>query len=306
MNGNGIERMGRIQLRAHEFEKTVDYYENVIGLTLTGRDENRAYFKAWDEWDHHSVIIERSDRAGVDHVGFKVRNNDILAEVEKKVEQFGLTTERVSNKSRIGEGEALRFILPTGHKIEFYHDIDYVGVETGTLNPHPWPEGLKGIAPHRLDHALLAGEDIESTKRLFKDVLGFVETEKIVTVDGENLIATWLTSNMTGHDLALLKGPDAKIHHFGFYLDNWYEILRAGDILSRYEVEIDVTPTRHGVTRGQTIYFFDPSGNRNEVYTGGYAVYSDWPTITWTEDKLGQGIFYHRRQLNDAFTSVFS
>jgi len=25
-------------------------------------------------------------------------------------------------------------------------------------------------------------------------------------------------------------------------------------------------PTRHGITRGQTIYFFDPSGNRNESF----------------------------------------
>ena len=24
--------------------------------------------------------------------------------------------------------EALRFVLPTGHQFEFYHDIDYVGV----------------------------------------------------------------------------------------------------------------------------------------------------------------------------------
>ena len=36
---------------------------------------------------------------------------------------------------------------------------------------------------------------------------------------------------MTGHDVAFIKGPDAKLHHVGFYLDNWYEILKASDIL---------------------------------------------------------------------------
>jgi hypothetical protein len=25
---------------------------------------------------------------------------------------------------------------------------------------------------------------------------------------------------------------------------------------------------RHGITRGETIYFFDPSGNRNETFAG--------------------------------------
>ncbi|WP_223882023.1 catechol 2,3-dioxygenase [Niallia endozanthoxylica] len=306
MNFNGIERMGRIQLRVHDFEKSVDYYTNVLGLDITGRDENRVYLKAWDEWDHHSVILEKSDSAGMEHMGFKVTNNEVLDTLEKKIGDFGCTIERISNKSRVGEGEAIRVHVPSGHKIEFYHDIDYVGVPTGRLNPHPWPDGLRGISPHRLDHALLSGDDIVDTKRLFKDILGFVETEKVVTVDGEQLIATWLTTTMTGHDIAIIKGPVGKLHHVGWYLESWHDILKASDILSRNEIEIDVTPTRHGITRGQTIYFFDPSGNRNEVYTGGYAVYSDFPTITWTEDKLGQGIFYHRRQLNEAFGSVFS
>ena len=46
---------------------------------------------------------------------------------------------------------------------------------------------------------------------------------------------------------------------------------------------IDVAPTRHGVTRGYTVYFFDPVGNRNEVFTGGYWVDPDFEPITWTE-----------------------
>ncbi|MCQ6276143.1 catechol 2,3-dioxygenase [Bacillus sp. V3B] len=306
MNGNGIERVGRIQLRVHDFDKSVDYYTNVVGLDITARDENRVYLKAWDEWDHHSVILERSDSAGIDHIAFKVTSNDELSKLERKVEQFGCTVSRVSNRSRVGEGEAIRFILPTGHSFEFYNDIEYVGVPMGRVNPHPWPDGLRGIAPHRLDHALLSGDDIKSTVRLFTESLGFVQTEKVVTIDGENTIASWLTTTMSGHDIAFIKGPDAKLHHVGFYLENWNDILKASDILSRNECEIEVTPTRHGITRGQTIYFYDPSGNRNEVFTGGYAVYSDFPTITWTEDKLGQGIFYHARQLNEAFGTVFS
>ena len=43
MNGNGIERVGRIQLRVHDFEKSVDYYTNVLGLDITGRDETEFY-----------------------------------------------------------------------------------------------------------------------------------------------------------------------------------------------------------------------------------------------------------------------
>ena len=47
MNGNGIERVGRIQLRDQfDFEKAVDYYTNIIGLDITGRDEKQSLFKS--------------------------------------------------------------------------------------------------------------------------------------------------------------------------------------------------------------------------------------------------------------------
>ena len=47
--------------------------------------------------------------------------------------------------------------------------------------------------------------------------------------------------------------------------------------------------------------------NRNEVFAGlGHRIHKDFPTITWTADQLGKGIFYHDRELNEAFTTVFT
>ena len=58
---------------------------------------------------------------------------------------------------------------------------------------------------------------------------------------------------------------------------------------------------------GTTIYFFDPSGNRNEVFAGlGYRVHKDFPTINWTVNQLAKAIFYHARELNERFTTVFT
>ena len=55
-----------------------------------------------------------------------------------------------------------------------------------------------------------------------------------------------------------------------------------------------------------TMFFFDPSGNRNEVFAGGYIYYPDTPPMTWYDETLGPGIFYHDRQLNEAFLSVYT
>ncbi len=86
-----------------------------------------------------------------------------------------------------------------------------------------------------------------------------------------------MTSNNQIHQLAVLAGPQGKLHHFAFRLGDWVEVGRAADLFSMDDVPIDIGPTRHGITRGQTVYFFDPSGNRNEVFAGGYLAYRDRP-----------------------------
>ena len=112
---------------------------------------------------------------------------------------------------------------------------------------------------------------------------------------------------MKAHDIAFVKYPEPnKLHHVAFDLENWNAVGHAADIITHYDISIDIGPTRHGITRGQTIYFFDPSGNRCETFAGGYTYYPDNPTRTWDETQVGKGIFYYERQMNDAFLSVVS
>jgi catechol 2,3-dioxygenase len=163
----GIMRMGKAELRVLDLEESVNYYTNVIGLNEVGRSEGKVYFKAWDEFDHHSLIIQEADSPGLDHFAFKVEKEEELAIFEKKIEQFGCTVKRISKGTRLAEGEAIRIELPKSHQMELYHDIVRLGTRTGNVNPHPWPEGTRGIASHRLDHLALVGEDVKGTTRFF-------------------------------------------------------------------------------------------------------------------------------------------
>src|SRR3546814_16870765 len=79
---------------------------------------------------------------------------------------------------------------------------------------------------------------------------------------------------------------------------------RSSDLIRRYEISLDIGPTRHGITRGQTIYFFDPSGNRNETFSGGYSYYPDNPRRTWQAENAGKAIFYYEKVLTDRFMTV--
>jgi catechol 2,3-dioxygenase len=302
----GILRTGRVQLRMTNWEESINYYKNVLGLVETAREDGLVYLKAWDEHDHHSVILQKADTAGLEHLAFKVESPEDLDIYEKKLNDYGVATTRIPAGTRIAEGEAVRFQLPTEQFVELYAEIEQVGNGLPLFNPAPWPDGLVGIAPPRLDHLLIAGEDVEASTKLLQEVFGFAMAEKAVLEDGESYLATWLFVTNTPHDIAIIKGPNGKLHHVGFYLDEWNDIRRAADIIGKNNVSLDKGPVRHGITRGTTIYFFDPSGNRNEVYCGGYIAHKDHPTITWTADKVGEGISYFDKDAGERFTSVFS
>ena len=70
-----------------------------------------------------------------------------------------------------------------------------------------------------------------------------------MTLDGEEMVGSFMhAQNGKAHDIAFIKGPDNKLHHAAFKVDNWYDVLKAADLLARYDVPIEVTPTRHAIT----------------------------------------------------------
>ena len=301
----GVLRPGHMQLKVLDLDEAVEFYTNVLGLVQTGRDKDRAYFKAWDERDHHSIILRDAGEAGMDFFGFKVASVADLNKLEKDLNNYGVSTERIKAGDLLETGERVRFRIPTGHTLELYAEKKDVGNGMGYTDPEVDVLDGPGIRPIRMDHALIYGGDIDGNVKLFTEVLGFTLVERVKLEDGTTDLATWLTCSHKAHDIAMVRhAEDAKLHHVAFQMPSWESVLRAADIMSVNRVSIDIGPTRHGITQGTTIYFFDPSGNRLETFCGGYDHYPDMHPVTWSWEEVGRGIFYHDRKLNDAFLSV--
>lgn len=306
----GVLRPGHAQIRVLNLEESITFYRDVLGLVETGRDDQgRVYFKCWDERDHNSFIIREADAAGLDFFGFKVLDEVTLDKFEQDLNEYGVQTERMPAGDLLETGERVRFVLPSGHTMELYATKTGVGNGLTANNPGPWNNltSEHGIAPIRLDHMLLYGTDIKSTKKIFEDVLGFKVMERVVLEDGETEQVIFMSCSHKVHDIAFGEYPEpGKLHHCSFLMESWEKVLRAGDIMSMNSVPIDIGPTRHGITRGCTIYAWDPSGNRFETFMGGYQPYPDHETITWTVDNLGQGLDYTQRKLHETFLTVVS
>ena len=305
----GVLRPGHAQLRVLDLEVSRKFYRDVIGLVETGTDkQGRVYFKCWDERDHHSVVLRQADSAGIDFVGYKVLDRATLDQLERDVRAYGLETERVPAGDLLETGERVRFQLPTGHLFELYADKKHVGNGLGQVNPAPWgPDSERGMAPTRLDHCLLYGTNIAANKKLFTEVLGFYLVERILGPKeaGEPEVAIFLACSHKTHDIAFVEYPEpGKLHHLSFRMPTWERVLRAGDIMGMNNVPIDIGPTRHGTTRGETIYAWDPSGNRFETFCGGYDPYPDSEPITWTHDGFGHGLDYPQGKLHESFLTI--
>ena len=303
----GVLRPGHAQVRVLDLEAGVKHYRDILGLVETGRDDQgRVYMKCWDERDHSSFILRQADRAGIDFLGFKVLDAATLDKLEADLNAYGLETSRVPAGEMLETGERVRFTLPSGHLIELYAEKTAVGNGIPMINPAPWTaDRERGIAPVRFDHCLLYGPNIAEVRKIFTQVLGFYLVERVLTPDGEGDVAIWLSCSHKVHDVAFAEYPEpGKLHHCSFMLETWEQVLRAGDIMSMNAVPVDVGPTRHGVTRGCTIYAWDPSGNRFETFMGGYQPYPDYKPLTWTFDNFGQGLDYPQRKLHETFLTV--
>ncbi|HKM14792.1 MAG TPA: catechol 2,3-dioxygenase [Marinospirillum sp.] len=303
----GVMRPGHVQIRVLDLDEAVKHYVELIGLIETGRDDQgRVFLKGWTEVDKYSVILREADEPGMDFMGFKCVDEATLDSLAADVSKLGIEVKEIPAGDLPDCGRRMQFVAPTGHTFELYATKEQTGKwGISDVNPDAWPRGLKGMKATRFDHCLLYGDDLEGNLKLF-ETLGFGLAEQVLDPEG-NKAALFLTASMKEHDIAFIKHEEKnKFHHASFYLDTWEDVLRAADLITMTNTSLDIGPTRHGLTHGQTIYFFDPSGNRSEVFCGGSYFYPDHKTITWKAEDLGKAIFYHTRELNERFLTALT
>jgi len=305
----GVLRPGHVQIRVLDLEPAVKHYTELVGLIETHRDAaGRVYLKGWSDTEVFSVVLREAGEAGMDFQGFKVRDDATLTSLGRDLKAWGVDVEEIAPGDLDHCGRRLRFLSPSGHNLELYADKEYTGRwGISRVEPEAWPRGLRGMRVQRFDHCQLHGQDIEATRDILSEVLGFYVTEHVLDREGGKNLAIFMSLAMKAHDIALiLDDRHGTFHHAAFYVETWENLLRAGDLIAMTGTSLDTAPTRHGITRGQTTYFFDPSGNRNEVFAGGDVHYPDQQPSVWYESNLGKAIFYHHQKLSEKFMTVLT
>ena len=232
-----ISRFSYASMNVMDVDAAVRHYVHVVGLRETDRDEQgRVYLQAADVQDHHCLILNPAKSAGVEHIGFKVNDPADLDEAAAAVAAYGQPVTRIAAGAVKGQGEGIRFPLPSGQHMLLYFHADKIGYATGMENPSPVPpHGTPGGRVTHLDHTLLSAQNPQDDVKFLTEVLDFSLTEKVVDPAG-NTLAAFLTCSHTMHDLAIGPGPDAHFHHMAFGMDSRTEVIHGVDLLKENAV----------------------------------------------------------------------
>jgi catechol 2,3-dioxygenase len=117
----GVLRIGHVNLRVMDLDAAVRHYEKVLGMKQTHVDAvGNVYLKCWDEWDKFSLILSSSDRAGMDHMAYKVCRESDLDDLKRRIEDWGIETAFLPAGTLPATGRMLQFNLPSGHDMRLY------------------------------------------------------------------------------------------------------------------------------------------------------------------------------------------
>ena len=116
--------------------------------------------------------------------------------------------------------------------------------------------------PGRLQHVVVASDNVEAVSDFYQKVLGFVLSDTVL--DDEGVTASFLRSDEEHHSFAVFRAPGKRLDHFAFETTCWNDIRDWADRLGSMRIALGWGPGRHGP--GNNLFFMinDPDGNALE------------------------------------------
>jgi catechol 2,3-dioxygenase-like lactoylglutathione lyase family enzyme len=243
-----VSSIGHATFETTDLPRMVDYYQQIMGLTLTDRDTDTAYLASPNYF--HSVVLKRGTAAQCKTLTLQIASDGDLNEAAKFLTSSGVNP----NMARDAEPSApltLSFAGPDDIQIALIQE----------RRPSPRQTSDSGIAPRKLGHIAFNVHDVQSAVDFFVKVLGFRVS------DWMGDFFAFLRCGPDHHTVNLLPGKTSKMHHIAFEANDWNHIRTACDLLGQHDIPLIWGPGRHGIGHNIFIYHHTPDGQIMELYT---------------------------------------
>lgn len=277
-----ITRTSHVVLHVADLAKSREFYVNVIGLVVSGEDDQTCYLRGLAEACHHSlVLVQTNGETTCKRLGFRVFFEEDLDLAYQFFKSEGLPAEWVEVAH---QGRTLHVSDPIGTKIELCATMETR--ERQYLNR----EIFKGAHAQRLDHVQIFAPDAYALCEFYSR-LGFRNSEYLAHED--KLLGAFMYRKGTCLDLAIVENDGPCLHHFAYTVSESHNIFDACDFagIYGYGTEVERGPGRHGPGGMLFVYLRDPDGHRIEIFNSHYqTIDTEIEPVRWDAGSLSTSV----------------
>jgi catechol 2,3-dioxygenase len=233
-----VTRIGHAALDVKDLDRSIAFFESVLGLRVTLRDGDRAYLTCNDR--HHELILIASGERGYDHIGLEVGDPRDLDRAAALLRAAGVRV--IGDEQWPGEDRALRIVVNGGHVVKLFTGMQTVdGERAGEQRP------LK------FEHVSLNLRDLGGIERTLTS-LGFGLSDRV------RPMLSWLHCDSDHHGVALSRHPVSRLHHYAWAFPDLESLGRVADRAAAAGAPLIYGLGRHGPGNNHFVYFKDPDG----------------------------------------------
>jgi catechol 2,3-dioxygenase-like lactoylglutathione lyase family enzyme len=242
-----VRRLAHATLTTPDLDRQVDYYTEVVGLSLIEREGGRAFFASKEGLG--AIALEKGPGNALSRLAFQVAPGSDLSAIARTLAEDGINSERRRAISP-GVADAVVFADPKGTQIEIFSD--YVFAKS---DPRP-----AGIMPIKLGHVAYRVTDVQQVVKFYCDVLGFRVS------DWRDDTFAFLRCGPDHHTVNFVTDEVPQLHHIAFEVKDWAEIQRACEWLARNNIHLVWGPGRHIIGHNIAIYHRNADKVRVEFF----------------------------------------
>ena len=253
-----ITHLRHVDLAVPDYERQLDFYTGLWGLTAVHREKDLAFLAAEGSPEQYVVRLRRDADKRLDLISFGAASAADVDTLAARLAHDGvpLVTEP-GPLPTLGGGYGFRFFDVDGRTVEVSSDV--------AVRQHRLVEEGESI-PVRLSHVVVNSPDPERTLAFYEGHLDFALSDTLMHPRMGNMM--WFTRcNERHHSLAIARGPHTSLHHASFELRGIDEYMRGTGRMLRAGVEKIWGPGRHKAGNNTFSYFLDPHGNTVEYTT---------------------------------------